>query len=223
MKTKQMMALAVVISIMFFAGTALAKEKIKYSGFIDNYPEMTKGKKADFVFKKEGTDFKAYTKIMMDHVVFYFHKDSKYKGIHADELKQLADAFHKAFAEALGDAYPIVDAPGPDVLRVRTAITNVKPSKPALNTITSIIPIGLAFSTIKKATTGTHANVGAASLEAEFLDSQSNGQLAVVIDAESGAKYKVVSGMSKWGHANDAFKKWAKSLREWLDEVHGKK
>jgi hypothetical protein len=222
MKTKQMVALAIVISIMFFAGNALAKEKIKYSGFIDNYPEMTKGKKADFVFKKEGTDFKAYTKIMMDHVVFYFHKDSKYKGIHADELKQLADAFHQAFAEALGDAYPIVGTPGPDVLRIRTAITNVKPSKPGLNTVTSILPVGFALSTVKKTATGTHAFVGAASLEAEFLDSQSNGQLAVIIDAETGEKYKVIKGMSKWGHAKDAFMMWATSLREWLDEVHGK-
>ncbi len=104
---------------------------------------------------------------------------------------------------------------------MRTAITNVRPSKPTLNTITSIIPIGLAFSTIKKATTGTHANVGAASLEAEFLDSRTNAQLAVVIDEESGEKYKIIQGMSKWGHAEDAFKKWATRLRAWLDETHG--
>jgi hypothetical protein len=59
-------------------------------------------------------------------------------------------------------------------------------------------------------------------MEAEFLDSQTNERLGAAIDTKAGEKYKVVKGMDKWGHAKDAFNFWAKRLRIWLDEVHGR-
>jgi hypothetical protein len=36
-----------------------------------------------------------------------------------------------------------------------------------------------------------------------------------------GEKYKIFQGMSKWGHAEDAFQSWAKWLRQMVDEVRG--
>ena len=122
----------------------------------------------------------------------------------------------------LQDVYPFVQEPGPDVLRIRPAITGVKESKPFLNTISSVLPIGFTISIVKKGVTGTHMSVGEASLEAEFLDSQTNERIAIVIDKRSGPKYKVFKGMKKWGHAKDAFDYWAKRLRKFLDEAHEK-
>jgi hypothetical protein len=84
------------------------------------------------------------------------------------------------------------------------------------------MPVGLALSIVKKGVTGTHMNVGEASMEAEFLDAQTNDRIAVAMDKRSGAKYQVVKGMRKWGHAEDAFNYWAKRLRKFLDEAHGK-
>ena len=200
------------------------RAKVKQSGFLADYPQLEKGPMggADFVYFKEGVDFKAYDKVMMDHVVFYFSKDAKYRGIHSQELKEMADAFHKAMADALEGAYPLVDEPGPGVLRIRCAITDVKASRPLLNTITAVTPIGLGISTVKKGITGTHTFVGEASMEAELLDSQTNEQVAAVIDRKAAGKAKVIKGMTKWGHAKDAFNFWAKRLRKWLDEAHGK-
>jgi hypothetical protein len=197
---------------------------VKQSGFLKDYPTFEKGPRggADMVYFKKGVDFKPYDKIMMDHVTFYFSKDAKYRGINSDELNQLSEAFHKAMVEALKDGYPLVEEPGPGVLRVRPAITDVKASRPVLNTISTVMPAGLALSIVKKGVTGTHMNVGEATLEAEFLDSQSSERVAAVIDKKSGEKYKVVKGMRKWGHAEDAFNYWAKRLRKWLDEQHGK-
>jgi len=93
----------------------------------------------------------------------------------------------------------------------------------ALNTISTILPVGLAISTIKKGATGVHANVGQASIEAELMDSQTNERLGAAIDTKVAEKYKLIEGMSKWGHVKDAFKFWANRLRIVLDEAHGKK
>ncbi len=224
MKTTLRIVLVMMIGFALMMNTGCSTTT-KGSGFLSTYSGFKPGPRggADWVYLKENVDFKSYDKIMMDHVVFYFRDDVKYKGIHADELKELADAFHKAMAEALQDAYPFVDKPGPGVLRVRAAITDVVASKPALNTVTSVIPIGIAVSTVKRGVTGTHSFVGQASMEAEFLDSRTNERLAAVIDTKAGEKYKVVKGMSKWGHTKDAFNFWAKKLRERLDEFHGRK
>jgi hypothetical protein len=200
------------------------RSKVKQSGFLTDYPQFEKGPSGgvDLVYFKEGVDFKSYDKIMMDQVVFYFSKDSKHKGMNADTLNKLSDAFHKAMVKALKDEYPFVSEPGPGVLRARFAITNVKSAIPVLSSITTIMPIGLAISTVKKGVTGTHTNVGGASMEAEFLDAQTNDRVAVVIDERSGAKYKVQKGMTKWGYTEDVFNTWAKRLRKFLDEAHGK-
>ena len=200
------------------------RSKVKQSGFLEDYPTLEKGPRGgvDLRYLKEGVDFKKYDKIMMDQVVFYFSKDSQYKGMNSDELNQLSEAFHKAMVKELQDAYPFVQEPGPGVVRMRPAITEVKASKPVLNTITTVIPVGLALSIVKKGVTGTHTFVGEASMEAEFLDAETNDRIAVAIDKRSGPKYKVVKGMSKWGHAEDAFNYWAKRLRKFMDEAHGK-
>ena len=196
--------------------------KVKQSGFLQDYPDFEKGPRggADKVYIKKDVDFKVYDKIMMDQVVFYFSDDSDYKGLKADEINKLSDSFHQAMVKALQDKYPFVAEAGPDVLRVRPAITGVKGSRPVLNTISTVLPVGLALSIVKKGVTGTHMNVGEASLEAEFLDSQTNERVAAVMDKRAGAKYQVVKGMRKWGHAEDAFNRWAKRLRKWLDDQH---
>jgi len=200
------------------------RSKVKQSGFLADYPDFEEGPKggADLVYLKQGVDFSIYDKIMMDQVVFYFSKDSDYKGINSDELHKLTEAFHKAMVKALNGAYLFVAEPGPGVLRMRPAITDVKSVRPVTATIGTILPVGLALSIVKKGVTGTHMQMGGATIETEFLDSQNNERVAAVIDKRAGKKYKVTKTMRKWGHAEDVFNFWAKRLRKFLDEAHGK-
>jgi len=206
--------------------TGCAKQQIKYSGFLEDYPDFKPGPEggADWVYLKENVDFSVYKRVMIDHVVFYFKNDAWYKGIHPDELQELSRAFHLEMAYTLrgAGAYPSAAEPAPDVLRIRFAITDVVPSKPNLNAITAVMPAGLAISTIKKAKTGAHTGVGQASMEVELLDSMTNERIGAVIDTKAAEKSKLGEGLKKWGHAKDAFKFWAQRLRKWLDEVNGK-
>ena len=214
----------VYIVIMCFALTVAigcTTKQVRHSGFLENYPEFKSGPKggADLVYLKEGVDFRVYNKIMMDHVVFYFSDDSRYKGIHPEELSEFSETFHNAVVESLGDAYPLVDEPGPDVMRLRIAITDVVANKPGMGAISTVMPIGLALSTIKKGVTGTHTGVGRASIEVEILDSVTNERIGAAIDMRPGGK---IEGFTKWGAVKGAFKFWAKRLRTWLDETHGR-
>lgn len=224
MKTTFKIFLVLIIGFALTLATGCGQKKSP-SGFLQDYSYLKPGPRggADLLYIKKDVNFSVYNKVMIDQVVFYFSEDAKYKGIDPNELKELADAFHKAFADELADDYPIVAEPGPDVLRIRTAITELVPSKPALNTITTIIPIGLGISSLKRVVTGTHTFVGQASVEMEVLDSKTNELLAAAIDKKAGKKYQVVEGIQKWGHVKDAFTFWAKRLRSRLDDLQGKK
>lgn len=201
-----------------FGGFECYAKSVEYSGFLEDYPTFKKGKKGvDMVYVKEGVDFKKYKRIMLDQVVFYFKKDSEYKGIQPDKIQELADAYNKAFIDALNEAYPLTDKPGPDVMRVRVAITDLKTSKPVFGTVTTIIPIGIGVNLIKKGITGKWVGIGSASMEAEFLDSVSNERIGAAIDEKPGGKID----LGKLSPAKAAFKFWAKRLKAFLDDAQG--
>lgn len=222
MKSTRRSVLSVLAGFILVVAAGCAQQQVKYSGFLENYPAFQPGPSdgVDLVYLKKGVDFSKYNKVMFDQVVFFLKEDSKYKGIQPEEIKELAAMFHVAAAKAMEGAYPIVGEPGADVLRVRVAVTDIEPSNPATSGISTVMPIGLAISTIKKGMTGKHTGVGGASMEAEFLDSVTNERLAAAIDTKWGSK---LSGMSKLGAADEAFEFWSGRLRTFLDNAHGKK
>jgi hypothetical protein len=169
---------------------------------------------------KPDVDWARYNYIMLDSVVFFFDDASQYKGIEPNELKELADGFNQQLVEALKDAYPIVAEPGLDVLRIRFAITDLKQSNPALSGITSVIPVGLAVSVVKKGATDSWAGSGATGAEMMALDSLTNEVIAVAKDEKSAG---FTERFSKWGSAEEAFKYWAERVKLYLDQVHGVK
>ena len=154
---------------------------------------------------------------MLDQVIFYFKKDSDYKGIHPDEIQELSQAFNKAFVDVLKDAYPLTDTPAQDVMRVRIAITDLKASKPGVGTVTTIVPVGLVVNLVKKGAGGDYIGIGSASMEAELLDSVSNERIGAAIDEKPGGKLD----LGKLSPAKDAFEFWAKRLKAVLDDAHG--
>jgi hypothetical protein len=212
------------VALALMAGTGWAKKKMSQSGFLSDYSKLEEGKKgqAEFVYLKEGVNWKSYDKIMIDHLVFFMDKDAEYKGIQADELNEIAATWHRAFMEALKEDYEIVHEPGPGVLRIRAAITDLSPTKPGINTITTVLPVGLAVSILKKGATGAGTGVGKVTTEAELLDSSTNEVLVAAIDFKAGQKYRVDKAMSKWGHVKVAIESWAKSLHDRLQEFSGK-
>ncbi|MFH0997317.1 MAG: DUF3313 domain-containing protein [Pseudomonadota bacterium] len=94
-------------------------------------------------------DFAKYNKVMLDSVVFFFANDADYKGMDPNELKTLADGFNLQILNVLKDTYPIVSEPGPDVIRIRFAVTDLKSSKPGMSAVSSVVPVGLGLSLVK--------------------------------------------------------------------------
>lgn len=212
--------LTVVMAIVLAASTGQAADK-KYSGFLgDYYKNMHPGPEGGVKDRwlKPGVDFSKYKKLMVDNVTFYFADDSADKGIDAEEMKELSDAFNQAIVDALKDKYTLVAEPGPDVARLRIAITNVKKSKPGRSAISTILPVGLGINLIKKGTTGTWSGAGATSAEFMALDSTSDDVIAVAADEQTAAFSDRFTGL---GAAKEAFKFWAGRIKAFMDTASG--
>ena len=215
--------LAVVAGLALLVPAAFAAEKPPFSGFLGNpsvYGLLTPG--PDGVYRRldPDVDFKKYTRFMVDSVIFFLADNADYKGIDPQEMKDLCDEFNKAIAAAFKDKYPIVAEPGPDVMRLRFAITNVKPSRPGVSAVTSILPIGLGISLVKKGVTGGWSGSGETAAEMMVLDSVTNKIIAMGVDQRV-AEFE--ERFSKWGSATDAFKFWSERLVKHIDVLHGVK
>ncbi len=201
-----------------------AASKQKYSGFLGDYADYlrpgAKGE-AKMHWLKPGVNFGKYKKLMLESVTFFFADDSQYRGIDPVEMKELADLFNEELVNTLNGTCPIVAEPGPDVLRVRIAITNLKQSRPVLSAVTTVTPVGPgSINVAKKDAKGLWIGSGATSAEFMAIDSMTDEVIGVARDDRSA---KFAERSNEWGSAKDAFKYWAERIKSSLDKVHGLK
>jgi hypothetical protein len=214
---------AVIALVLAMPGTSAAE--IKYSGFFGNpsvYDLLKPGPEggAKLRWLKAGVDPKRYDTFMVDSVIFFLADQSDYKGIDPQEMKELADAFNKELMAAFKDKYPIVADPGPNVARLRIAITNIKQSRPGVSAVTSVIPVGIGISLVKKGATGGWSGSGETGVEMMALDSTTGEILLLAVDEK---KAEFEQRFSKWGSATDAFKFWSELAVKFIDHARGVK
>jgi Protein of unknown function (DUF3313) len=89
--------------------------------------------------------------IMFDQPEVFISPDSPYKGAKPDDLAAIASVVRDTFSRQLkARGYQIVDQPGPDVLYVRMAITDLKIDKKKRNLL-AYTPVGFVVDTGVKA------------------------------------------------------------------------
>jgi len=214
--------LLLVVAALLAGCAASGMKDVQKTGFLSNYSQLQPGgeDRAALVYIKPGYDFKPYNKLMFERFVVLLSDSADYREIDPATLKEMTDYYQNAMFEALKDGYEIVDQPGQGVLRVRVAITGLKPSNPTANTLSTIIPVGMIVAGATKAVSGDNLGTGEAATEMEILDATTGELLAAAVDKRQGGK-GVFRG--KWEDTKDAFDLWAKRFRQRLDEARGMK
>ena len=197
-----------------------------YSGFLEDYSslEPDKDRKGAMIYRKPGVALANYSKLILAPIEIWIAPDSKYKGVKPDELKALADTLRDAIISELEPTYPVVSRPGPDVLGLRIAITNVQMRK-AKKRLVSFTPIGLAV-TGAKALAGKNISLVDATIEVEMLDSTTGERLGVLIDRQSDTakkkKKKKKKKKTSWDDIEETLKFYAERFRGRMDAEHGR-
>lgn len=211
-----------VVTLLLAGCAAGGMKTVTKTGFIDDYSQLQPGgdDRAALVYVKPGVDFRPYDKLMFERIMILYSDSAEYQAIDPAVFMEMIEYYEQAVFDAVKGGYEIVDQPGPGVLRVRIAITGIKPSKPAANTLSTIIPVGIVAAGATKAASGDNLGTGEASTEMEILDALSGERLAAAVDRRQGGK-GVFRG--KWDDTKEAFDFWAKRFRERLDEARGVK
>ena len=167
-----------------------------------------KSKKFKLVYLAPSTDFRAYTKVMLDPTEIAFQKDWQ-RSYNDDALSvtgRLTDKDLQAKAYAAG-GYPVVDAAAADVLRVRTGLVDITVSAPDRDTP------GIAR---------TYApDAGGATVVVEARDSMTGALLGRAVDSRTAGDLSVgdrnrVTNRADFGVLVEA---WAKNSVKGLDEL----
>lgn len=198
---------------------------VKPSGFLGDYSKFKKGEEGQalLVYVNPKADFKKYDKIIIDPIAIYAAKDSDLHDMSKKDLEALASYLDAALRRELNKEYTIVTESGPGVLRLRAAMTEAEGSMVVMDTISTVLPIGLAISAGKRIVFGTHTGVGLARLEGEIVDSVTNTRLLGAVDERAGRKFTgKFDKLKKWQDVKDAFDYWADRTRTRLVELRDK-
>ena len=157
-----------------------------------------------------------YVAVIVDPVEVYLASDADEAKLPEKTRAAVANYFRAALTQAVSDAFPPVDEPGPLVLRLRAAVIG--------------IDAGGAVAAADRPADATEAIDHAANItkvggEIELLDSVTGEQIAAAVDREPlGAGAEVASANlsrhEKSLAARAAFDEWASCLREFLNRAH---
>jgi hypothetical protein len=198
------------------------------SGFLgDEYSRLQPdtGNKDWLIYLRTADVLQHSDTFMLEPVRVFLVPEAQQRDIPQDQLDKLSDYFTKAMTEQLtAGGYKLVTEPGPGVMKLEFAITNVQPNgnkKNAAATVTT--DIALYGSTPPG--TGMlmpRLTVGRVSIEGQMVDSQSGEVEMAFMTAKSGRRFfSGLKAFQKWGDIDAAFKGWAKNFRARLDKAHG--
>jgi hypothetical protein len=197
------------------------------SGFLgDCYSKLQPDpKNADLLIYWKNEDvLKNSSKFILDPVTVYLLPEAQQRGIDPEQLAKLAQYFTKAIRdELLGSGrYEVVTEPGPGVVVLRLAITDVEPTGGKENAAVK----GAAMAASTAVAPGAsmvvpRLSVGKVAIEGEMVDSVSGQQMVAFMTSKSGRRYfSGLKAYEKWGDIDAAFRTWAKNFRERLDKAH---
>jgi hypothetical protein len=219
---KWLCGIVIVLLAALFVGCAQTEQarKVEISGFLGDYSILHKGKEGEalLIYINPNIDFAVYDKVIFDPVTVWRGEGSKLYDVPKADLQRLANYLHTAIVTKLREDYEIVNKPGPNVLRIRAAITEAGKSNVGLNIFSTIVPQAILLSGAKKLATGTNSFVGAASVEGKITDSNTGEILAAMVDRRAGGK-SLKGAMNAWNDVEQAFQYWAERLSQRLREM----
>jgi len=196
-------------------------QDFQYSGFLSDYSQLksSSDKHMDYTYLAAGAPEKManYSAVMIDQPEIFVAPNSKYKGMKPDDMKALADAFRTSMSQALAQDFMIVDQPGPNVVYLRFAISNVQLKKKKRGLL-SFTPVGLVAGAAKSALTSDitkKIDLKGLTIEMEVLDSSSQEQLAALLETRSGKKDEPAS----WAELEALIAVYSQRMRCRLDNA----
>jgi hypothetical protein len=192
----------------------------EFAGFLKDYASLKpnpniEGDALTFAAGDAKQNLRSYFAIIVDPVEVYIATDADAGKVSEESRVALTTYFQHALVQAVSDAFPVVESPGPLTLRLRSALVGVD--------VGGQVASGDAPADAKPFERAL--NIGKVGVEMELVDSKTGERIAAMVDRTSlGAGAEVgaanFSRVQKFAAAREAFDEWASRVRTFLDSEH---
>ena len=215
---KQTAAAAALGSLVVLCACANEQPNVQPQANVPMQQEQVLGRTA-MVYRAPNVDARKYTKFMIDPVQIYRGSDAQWSGASPEQVQQLAMFLRSEMIRALGDRYPVVTTPGPDVARIELTLAGLEDNVPVAATVSRIAPAGLAVSIVKQAADKPGTFSGSVTLTGEIVDSRTNQPLIVFAQKRYPDALDIGSTFSSTDAQRTAITSFADAFRKRLDTV----
>jgi Protein of unknown function (DUF3313) len=161
---------------------------------------------------------------LIQPVQVFLVPEAEKRDIDPKQLDKLSEYFTKAVTDELrAGRYQLATEPGPGVVVLRFAITNVQPNGNKKNMVATGAADVALYGTTPPGTTMLlpRLTVGKVSIEGEMVDSTSGELEMAFMTSKSGRRFfSGLKAYQKWGDIDAAFRGWAKNFRKRLGKAH---
>jgi len=137
-----MRALAVLAIVLMLVGCGSSRRagEVQTQGFLGDYSMLTPGAEGQAVLRyvNPGPDWAKYDKVLVDPVTVW--KSARTGDIPEADLQTAANFLYAQLRQELGKDFTLVDAPGPDTLRVTAALTDAEPANQTMVVVSNVVP-----------------------------------------------------------------------------------
>ncbi|WP_169601576.1 DUF3313 domain-containing protein [Methylococcus geothermalis] len=208
-RTGALLAVAAVACLCGCSATKQARD-VEPSGFLGSYSSLRKGKGEEplLVYANPAADCRKYTKVMIDPVTLWAKSgDSWLQKLEPKDRDMLRKLGTDTLLDVMNKArFEVVSRPGPDVMRVRLALTEAEKANVLLKEGTVLAPYVTAPAALYSETTGQALFTGDAAFELEILDSLTGQRMYAAADKRVGKLD--VRDFHEWDDVKEAFKSW---------------
>jgi hypothetical protein len=172
------------------------------------------------LYVDQGADLRPYTKLLFDpvQVLVTPAPAQNLPQPSPDVLARIGGEFQQSLQRELAPAYQVVTVPGPDVLRVRSAITGIRPADPQTSGW-DYVPVKAIYD-VALDMAGAGPAVAEMQAEVEVLD-PSGKRLVAATATRKGDKHLPQGEQITWQSLRPITDYWAKNVRTRLDQLRG--
>lgn len=227
--------------------TATDTTRLTRSGFLSDYARLKpiEGGGGIQCWRAPDLDAKKYDKVLVSRIVVSLKAEpGKEQTVDPSDLKTLTDYFHNSLVTALKPQMAVVNQPGPGVVVIRIALTDLVPTTVTDSLAGTLVPYAFVAEAGSGVATGRPAGstpyMGETGMEMQFRDGASGAILAECRDTEIGRKYAsdvdsgavgaaqtwasgYLNSFQAWSYAKNAFDKWSAIVAQRFAELRGVK
>jgi len=196
--------------------TAKQYRRVEQSGFLGDYSQLYEKTKNEalYVYVNPKADCKKYHKVMIDTVTLWGKsEDSPLASLDEKDQKMLVTQGWGTLYDSMKKGnFAIVDKPGPDVLRVKGAITEATKAKVVLANALAVAPYAWEAATLWGMGTGKWPFLGELAGEIEITDSQTGKRLFAGVDKVVGTLGSNIDPTARWNDVRKGFDLWRDRL-----------